>query len=312
MKISFTFEPKPAVQQNLRQQFPNHEFRFGKGTAPESDTAVWVTYGEDVKEDAIEKLSDLQWVSVASAGVEKMPLNLLHDKEILVTNSRGIHKTPMTESIVGHILSLYRNLPAIYTLTNEQKWEKPKGSKELRGSNALIVGPGAIGEEVGRVLTALGVGVIGCNRSGKAIEGFASTVSLEQLDQQLASADIVISLLPSTPETHHLFTKEQFHKMKDTALFMNFGRGNVVSEQVLVEALKAGEIGGAVLDVFEVEPLPESSELWGLPNVVISPHVSSHSDFYVERAMEIFSRNLSKWEQGETDLENQVDLKLGY
>lgn len=312
MKISFTFEPKPAIQKELQQQFPKYDFRFGKGTAPESDTAVWVTYGEDVKQDAIEKLSELQWISVASAGVEKMPLNLLHYKEIVVTNARGIHKTPMTESIVGHILSLYRNLPAIYTLTNEQKWEKPKGSKELRGSSALIVGPGAIGEEVGRVLTALGVVVIGCNRSGKAIEGFSNTVSLEKLDDQLGSADIVISLLPSTPETHHLFTKEHFLKMKDTALFMNFGRGNVVSEKILVEALKEEEIGGAVLDVFEVEPLPESSALWGLPNVVISPHVSSHSDFYVERAMEIFSRNLRKWEQGDTDLENQVDLKLGY
>lgn len=312
MIISFTFEPKPAIQQDLQEQFPNHEFIFEKGVAPDREAAIWVTYGEDVKEATIKSLPDLKWVSVASAGVEKMPLSLLHDKEIVVTNARGIHKTPMTESIVGHILARYRNLPAIYTLTNEQKWEKPRGSKELRGSSALIVGPGAIGEEVGRVLTALGVEVTGCNRSGKAIEGFTNTLSLEQLDHQLGSADIVISLLPSTPETHHLFTKEHFQLMKETALFMNFGRGNVVSEEVLVEALRAGEIGGAILDVFEVEPLPVSSELWGLPNVVISPHVSSHSDFYVERAMEIFSRNLSKWEQGDTDLENQVDLKLGY
>lgn len=312
MKISFTFEPKPAIQEELQQQFPTHDFRFGKGAAPERDTAIWVTYGEDVKVAAIENLPELQWISVASAGVEKMPLSLLHSKEIIVTNARGIHKTPMTESIIGHILAIYRNLPAIYTLTDEQKWEKPRGSKELRGSNALIIGPGAIGEEVGRVLTAFGVEVTGCNRSGKTIEGFSNTVSLEKLDDQLGSADIVICLLPSTPETHRLFTNEKFQLMKNTALFMNFGRGNVVSEKVLVEALKAGEIGGAVLDVFEVEPLPESSELWGLPNVVISPHVSSHSDFYVERAMEIFSRNLSKWEQGEIDLENQVDLKLGY
>jgi len=312
MKISFTFEPKNEIQEQLKHAFSNHSFHFEKGSLPPKDTEIWVTYGEDVREESIQDLAQLKWISVASAGVEKLPLTSLAQREILVTNARGIHKTPMTESIIGHILALYRNLPAIYHFTEAQKWEKPRGSRELRGSKAVIVGPGAIGAEVARILQAFGVEVVGCNRSGDAVESVDKTVSFEHLLEELADADIVLSLVPSTKQTRHLFTKEHFTAMKSSAIFMNFGRGDVVAEEILASALKTGAIGQAVLDVFEVEPLPSQSPLWGLDNVIVSPHISSHSDYYVERAMEIFSRNLTKWEKGESALENKVDLNLGY
>lgn len=312
MNILFTFEPKPTIQQGLQEQNPQHDFVFQKGQKPTTSTDVWVTYGEDVKESDLDEKHNLKWISVASAGIEKMPLEKLSEKGIVVTNARGIHKTPMAESILGHILALYRNLPAIYQLTVEKEWRRPKGSRELKGSKAVIIGPGAIGEEVARLLSAFGVTVVGCNRSGREVDSAHKTVPFQNLVEELEDADNVLSLLPSTADTKHALTKSHFKAMKANPIFMNFGRGDVADEAVLVEALENGWIRHAVLDVFEIEPLPKESPLWSQDNVTISPHVSSHSDYYVERALEIFSRNLIKWEQGESDLENQVDLKLGY
>ncbi|MFC4355672.1 D-2-hydroxyacid dehydrogenase [Chryseomicrobium palamuruense] len=312
MIIQFTFEPKPKMQKQLIETFTQHEFLFAKGTAPRPDTEIWVTYGEDVTKETVAALPQLKWISVASAGIEKMPLVYLSDRQIHVTNARGIHKTPMAESIVGHILSLYRSLPAIYQLNEKKEWDKPKGSRELRGETALILGPGAIGAEVARLLTAFGVHIIACNRSGNSVEEAEQTIRLDELTNYLGEANIVLSLLPSTNETRHLLTNEHFEIMKEDVIFMNFGRGDVVAEKHLVAALESSPKRHAVLDVFEVEPLPPTSKLWQLENAIISPHISSHSAFYVERAMEIFSENLSKWESGDTKLRNLVDLKAGY
>lgn len=312
MIIHFTFEPKPEIQQQLTQAFPDQTFLFEKGKAVHQDTDIWVTYGEDVTQDTVAALPNLKWLSVASAGIEKMPLSYLSERKIVVTNARGIHKTPMTESIVGHLLSLYRSLPAIYKLNDKKEWDKPRGSRELRGQTALILGPGAIGAEVARILSAFGVKVVACNRSGNPVEEADQTIRLDELLDHLSEADIVLSLLPSTNETRHLLTNEHFERMKEDVVFMNFGRGDVVAEQHLVDALKDSPSRYAVLDVFEVEPLPATSELWQLDNAIISPHVSSHSSLYVERAMEIFSENLSKWENDDKNLRNIVDLKAGY
>lgn len=312
MNITFTFEPSPVIQEQLIKQFPSHNFIFKKGELPSSETEIWVTYGEDVTANSLRELPSLKWMSVASAGIEKMPLDDMASKGIKVTNARGIHKTPMSESILGHILSLYRNLPAIYELKSLKKWDKPRGARELRGSTAVILGPGAIGAEVARLLKAFGVHVIACNRSGHDVQEADETITFSELKQVLPDADILLSLVPSTNETRNMLTEAEFNVIKPGALFMNFGRGDVVDEQVLIDALKSDHLSYAVLDVFAVEPLPSSSELWELDQVVISPHISSHSSFYVERAMEIFSRNLTKWESGETDLENEVDLNAGY
>lgn len=312
MNITFTFEPSSVIQEQLIKQFPSHNFIFKKGELPSSETEIWVTYGEDVTANSLTELPSLKWMSVASAGIEKMPLDDMASKGIKVTNARGIHKTPMSESILGHILSLYRNLPAIYELNSLKKWDKPRGARELRGSTAVILGPGAIGAEVARLLKAFGVHVIACNRSGRDVQEVDETITFAELKQVLPDADILLSLVPSTNETRNMLTEAEFNVIKPGALFMNFGRGDVVDEQVLIDALKSDQLSYAVLDVFAVEPLPSSSELWELDQVVISPHISSHSSFYVERAMEIFSRNLTKWENGETDLENEVDLNAGY
>lgn len=314
MEVLFTFDMKKHQEQGLVTKFPEVTFHFNKKSEDmEIQTAsIIVTYGSDVDAALLDKAKSLEWIMVASAGVEKMPLAEIAERNIVMSNVRGIHKTPMAESVLAHILSLQRSLPLIDERQRSKEWNRKVGSIELKGSTALILGPGAIGSEIGRLLQAFGVMTIGCNRSGKASESMDKTIKFEALQDRVGEADFVISVLPSTPETKGLLTEGHFKAMKDSTVFMNFGRGDLFVEAILIAALKNNEIRHAVLDVFEVEPLPADNELWGLTNCTVSPHVSSLSGKYVERALVIFEENLGKWQQGERDLLNLIDMELGY
>ncbi|CAM5207792.1 Phosphoglycerate dehydrogenase-like enzyme OS=Ureibacillus acetophenoni OX=614649 GN=SAMN05877842_11866 PE=3 SV=1 [Ureibacillus acetophenoni] len=246
------------------------------------------------------------------AGIEKMPHQAIHNRGILVSNVRGIHKKPMAESILAHILSIKRALPFIYENQQKGEWNKKAQLSELNGSTALIIGPGAIGSEIGRLLQAFDVYTIGCNRSGEEVGYMNETHKIEDLMSVLPKAEIVISMLPSTPETRHLLSYDHFKQMRKDTIFLNFGRGDVVSTDVLIQVLEEGLIRHAVLDVFEVEPLPADNKLWKLNNVTISPHFSSHSSRYVERSLDIFKPSLKKWLAGDDQLENKMDILRGY
>lgn len=315
MKVYFTFDSRPDLQKQLVNEFPEVEFAFRNGIYDEDlETAeVIVTYGEDLIDEHIAKAQQLKWIFVASAGVEKMPKEAIAERNLLVSNVRGIHKKPMTESILAHILSIKRVLPTIYNNQRNKIWDKRGGRPtELNGSTALIIGPGAIGGEIGRLLQAFEVYTIGCNRSGKPADYMNETYRIDELKEHLPKADIVISVLPSTEETEHLIQYEHFQSMRENAIFMNFGRGNLVELDVLIRAMEEKQIQHAVLDVFEEEPLPLESKLWDLDNVTISPHCSSHSSRYLERSLEIFKPSLKKYLNGDTDIENKMNILRGY
>ena len=314
MRIYFTFEPRSDLKDPLVAEFPGVDFVFENALSIEElqKADVLVTYGEDLDDDNIQFAKNVKWIFVASAGVEKMPAQAIIDRGIVVSNVRGIHKTPMAESILAHILAIKRALPWMYEQQKKSEWSKRAKQTELRDSTALILGPGAIGGEIGRLLQAFGVKTIGCNRSGKEVAFMDDMVSFNGLLDVLPKADIVISVLPKTSETTHLLKEAHFKAMKNKVIFMNFGRGNLVDESVLIQAIENSEIGYTVLDVFEEEPLTADNPLWTLPNVIVSPHVSSYSARYVERSLEIFKPSLVKWLDGERDLENVMDLSRGY
>lgn len=314
MKILFSFLPKPQQQGELIEHFPQVEFLFQKPLNTEElvTADVLVTYGEDLNASHIEGATSLKWIMVASAGLEKMPMKEIEARNIIVTNVKGIHKIPMMESIIAHILSIKKSLPTVRENQTNGVWSKNVKSSELFGSTAIILGPGAIGGEVGRLLQAFGVHTIGCNRSGKPADYMDQMVSFPELKNVLPSADIIISVLPSTPATKHLLTYEHFQCMKRTAIFMNYGRGDLIKEEELHRALEDELVAYAVLDVFEQEPLKEGHAFWGTPNVIVSPHISSHSSKYVERALAIFSQNLDAWLKGEKQMFNLIDVKRGY
>lgn len=314
MRVYFTFEPRKDLSQRLVEEFPQVEFVFDARLRNEelAQAEVLVTYGEDLTEEHIAIAEKPEWIFVASAGVEKMPTEAIAKRGIFVSNVRGIHKKPMTESILAHILALKRALPFIYEQQKKGEWNKKAHLSELNGSTALIIGPGAIGSEIGRILQAFDVYTIGCNRSGEDAPFMNETHFLGDVVQHLPKADIVISMLPSTKYTKHLLGYEHFELMKESAIFMNFGRGDVVATDVLIQVMEEKLIAHAVLDVYEIEPLPSDSLLWKQDNVTLSPHFSSHSSRYVERSLEIFKPSLHKWLQGEHDLENKVNLLRGY
>lgn len=314
MEVLFTMKIKKLQEERLVTNFPDVVFHFDKTEEDrevEAATAI-VSYGNNINVTLLERAKSLEWLMVASAGIDKMPLAEIADKEILVTNVRGIHKTPMAESVLAHILALKRSLPFMYKNQENKEWNRRVHSSELRGSTALILGPGAIGSEIGRLLQAFGVQTIGCNRSGGTNSSMDEMIRFDSLLDRLPEADYVISVLPSTLETSGLLTAEHFLAMKETSVFMNFGRGDLVEESVLIEALKNGVIGHAVLDVFENEPLPIEHEFWALQNCTVSPHVSALSGKYVERALTIFEKNLEKWLKGNSTFDNVVDVQKGY
>lgn len=313
MNVLFSFLPKQEQQDELVTNFPDAEFIFQKGLNEEllKSASILVTYGEDIDASHLKNAEELKWIMVASAGLEKMPLLEIAKRGIVVTNVRGIHKTPMAETILAHILSIKKSLPLINENQRKGEWSKRVFPTELLGSTAIILGPGAIGGEVGRILQAFGVHTIGCNSSGKLPPFMDEIVTFDKLNKVLPKADIVISIIPSTEQTKGLITYEHLQSMKKSAIFMNFGRGDLVKEQHLIRALEEEEIAYAVLDVFEKEPLTAGHPFWSMNNVSVSPHVSSHSSQYVIRALQIFSSNLNAWME-QKPLENEIDLEKGY
>jgi phosphoglycerate dehydrogenase-like enzyme len=313
MEVLFTFLPKEQQQQKLQEEFPEVLFHFTyKDKAHLPHAQVLVTYGEDINAEDIAAANNLEWIMVASAGIEKMPHRAIAERGITVSNVKGIHKTPMAESVLAHLLALKRSLPFIYESQQNGQWNRKTGSSELRGSTVLILGPGAIGSEIGRLLQAFGVQTIGCNRTGKTAEYMDKMIAFDGILGMLPTADIVISVLPSTKETRNMIRKEHFGAMKNDAIFMNFGRGDLFADETLIEALQTDEIGMAVLDVFAQEPLPSDHPYWNMDNIVISPHASSHSGKYVERALEVFVPNLKKWLAKDDKPTNLVSMEKGY
>lgn len=314
MRVYFTFDPRPDLKESLVNDFPEVDFIFHNRVDNEelSKAQVLVTYGEDLTDESIRLAENVEWIFVASAGIEKMPAKAIADRGIVVSNVRGIHKKPMAESILAHLLSIKRVLPFIYEHQAKKEWNQKTKLYELNGSKALILGPGAIGSEVGRMLQAFDVYTIGVNRSGNSVPYMNETYQINQLKELLPKVDIVISILPSTEETRYLLTYEDFKLMRKEAVFMNFGRGDLVKTEDLVKALEEKQIFHAVLDVFEEEPLPQNSKLWELDNATVSPHISSRSSRYLERSFEIFKPSLKKWMNGDRDIENKMEVLRGY
>ncbi|PIC72359.1 D-2-hydroxyacid dehydrogenase [Sporosarcina sp. P26b] len=314
MKVLFTFKIKTTFKEQLKEKYPNVEFIYTTNIDDASleDIEVIVTDGGDLTSEHVEKATALKWVMVAAVGVDTLPIEALQERDILVTNSHGVHKMPLAESVLAHLLSLERGLPGIYKREDKKEWKLDSLPGEMNHSTALIVGTGAIGGEIGRLLQAFHVRTIGCNRSGHSNPSMDETISFQEILERLPEADYVISILPSTPQTRWIYQPEHFRAMKETAVFMNVGRGDAVKEQYVLVALQQNEIRHAVLDVFETEPLPEDHPFWELPNCTVSPHMSSLSDQYIKRSLDIMDTNLDKWVAGEKDLINQVDLAKGY
>ncbi|OZI10816.1 D-2-hydroxyacid dehydrogenase [Bacillaceae bacterium SAS-127] len=315
MKTVFTFRPPRSLQAQLIEKYPTIYFVFYKTIAEAEqlvDAEIIVTFGEDLTSQHIEECEQLKWVMVASAGLEKMPLQAIKEKGILVTNARGVHKIPMAEFTLGYLLNHVKRFPELRKLQDEATWNKRLPIGELAGQTLLVLGTGAIGSEIARLATAFRMKTIGINRSGEPVGHFANVYQMNELLTALLEADFVVSILPSTNETQHILQKEHFQAMKKTAAFINIGRGDLLEEQVLIAALNEEEIAHAYLDVFVEEPLPENHSLWSHEKVTVTPHISSITPQYLPRVFEIFESNLDQYLQGYDTYKNKVEIDRGY
>jgi len=306
----------------LRARFPG--LRFTAADDPETLAReageADVFYGFEFPPELVPRAPRLRWIQSISAGIERNLSPPVLERGILVTNGSGIASTGIAEHVLAVMLSFCRNHHVAARLQRAQRWDRPAvmagtGApiREFRGSRVAILGLGPIGATVARYSAALGAGVRGLRRHPPAAPPapYEAVVGLEGLDALLPWADFVVLAVPHTPETEKLIGPRELGLMRSDSYLVNVARGSVVDEEALIEALRNGAIAGAGLDVFEEEPLPASSTLWMLPNVILTPHVAGATPRYFERALELFMENLERYLRREP-LRNLVDPALGY
>lgn len=314
--ILTTCKIKRSVQDDLTESFPTVTFQFCSDIKEAEkyieEAEVIVTYGEDLTDDHIDMAKKLKWIMIFSAGIDKMPFAAIKERNILMTNVRGIHKIPMAEYAISMILQVARNAKQLTENEKQHKWDRTVRMHEITGKTMLVVGAGAIGQEVARLGKAFQMKTIGVSRSGKHVEHFDEVVPNTAILEKLPEADFVISILPKTNETLDFFRREHFQAMKETAIFLNMGRGHVVNEEDLMEALRQNEIAHAILDVFKEEPLREDHPFWDMEQVTVTPHISGISRGYQPRSNEIFKQNLQEYLRGGSNYINVIDPDRGY
>lgn len=254
----------------------------------------------------------LRWVQATSSGIGEYVRRLELDRSSIVfTNCAGIHAVPLAEWVVLGLLYLVKGVPRLRSEQAARHWERYT-ARRLAGSRVLLVGLGGVGREVARTLANLGVEVWGVRRSANTPpEGVARLVARGDLLGALGRVDGLVLACPYTAETHHLIGAAELAAMPPGAFVVNISRGQVVDEPALVDVLGNGHLGGAVLDVFEEEPLPADSPLWGMANVLVSPHSASTVGAENELIVELFLDNLRRFLDGRP-LRNVYDRNRGY
>lgn len=255
----------------------------------------------------------LGWVQAAGVGIERLLFPELINSDVILTNGAGVYEQNIAEYAVMLMLLFAKDV--VQTVHDQQahRWEfrGPKNGT-LQGRELVVVGAGGIGRAIARQGRTLGMKTIGVARSARDGDAdFDIIHPISDLPRVLPTADYVVLIVPSTPDTNGMMGDEAFRLMKPSARLINLGRGELVVETALMAALRNGEIAGAALDVFWEEPLPKDHPLWDMPNVLISPHIAGDVATTPEQFVELFLNNLSRWQSGQ-QLVNVVDKQLGF
>jgi phosphoglycerate dehydrogenase-like enzyme len=256
------------------------------------------------------KADELRWIQSASDGLDGLLFAELVESEVVVTNARGVFEEAIAEWAIAAILAFETGLYRSIVDTVGGRWEERERGR-IEGRRLLVVGPGPIGRATARRARDLGMHVSFVGRAPRRDEELGPIGGPEDLGELLRDADHVLDALPLAPGTEGFFGAKAFAAMKPTATFLNVGRGGTVVERELIDALRTGAIGGAALDVYEVEPLPAESPLWSLPNVIVSPHVCGDVEGWEGEVAGLFVDNLRRFVSGEP-LRNVVDKVAGF
>ncbi|WP_084517867.1 D-2-hydroxyacid dehydrogenase [Microtetraspora niveoalba] len=253
----------------------------------------------------------LRWIHVAAAGVDRLMFDELRASDVVVTNSRGVFDRPIAEYVLACVLAFAKDLPGSWRLQRARRWEH-RVTERIDGRTAMIVGTGAIGREIARMLRAVGLTILGAGRTTREGDAdFDAVYDSSRLAAVVGDVDYLVNVAPLTPETRGLIGADVFAALRPSARLINVGRGETVDTGALVEALRSGRLAGAALDVFEEEPLPAGHPLWSFPQVLISPHMSGDAAGWRGALADVFLDNLRRYATG-APLANVVDKRLGF
>ena len=316
IKLLVTIHCKASVQECLQAEFSDrYQIVFAQGDAHRIARELQdaeVVIGEP-SPALLQTAKALKWLQITWAGADRFTGSF--PQNVTLTNTSGAFGRIISEYTLGMILSQYKHLQQYYV--NQQKcvWADLGPERSLFNKKALILGTGNVGSNIAQKLHAFGTDNIGINRSGKPAEHFDAVYKLEELDQHLPEADIVIGALPRTTGTIGLLDYSRMHKMKKDALLVNVGRGTMIVTKDLEQLLEEDFFCGVILDVVDPEPLPETSSLWANPRVLLTPHISGigfgHDDATEALIWDICRENLRRYAAGEA-LNHVVDVAAGY
>lgn len=241
----------------------------------------------------LSKFSKLKTIQVTSAGLDRLPMKDIKERHINVFNAGGVYSIPISEFVICSILDLYKDKFNFYEKQKNKQWEKNRNLDELFAKKVLILGCGGIGLEIGKRLNSFGCQIDGVDKKGLDLENFNNVFETENIPDIIGRYDIVISCLPLTENTFHIFDEKLFSLMNDKTIFVNMSRGQIVDENALIKRLQNGLRAG-ILDVFEEEPLSKNSPLWNMDNVLIYPHNSFASISNEERLSNLILKNLQE------------------
>ncbi|GAA2163850.1 D-2-hydroxyacid dehydrogenase [Actinomadura napierensis] len=304
--------PPPGIQaaERLAHVVQVRETRLAEAL-PGADALFMWDFWSDALAAAWPPEGGPRWVHIASAGVDRLLFPALVEGNTIVTNSRGVFDEPIAEYVLGLVLAFAKDLPGTVRLQDERRW-RHRETERITGARALVAGTGPIGRAIARRLSAAGLRVSGAGRTARAADPeFGVVHPMERLHDALEEADYVVLAAPLTPETREMIDAAALARMNPAARLINVGRGQLVAEDDLVDALRAGRVAGAALDVFADEPLAPSSPLWGMPNVIVSPHMSGDAVGWRDELVRLFTDNLDRFVHGR-ELRNVVDKRLGY
>lgn len=240
----------------------------------------------------IDRFINLKYVQLTSAGYDRVSMEYISEHNIEIHNARGVYSIPMAEFAICGVLRLYKNSLFFDEMQKTHKWEKKRNLLELYGKKVCILGCGSVGVECSARFKAFGCTVIGFDIEERKSNFFDAICKTEKLTTMISEFDIIILTLPFTKSTFHFINEEYLNKMKSSSVLVNISRGQTVDTQALSVAIQTHAIGGAVLDVFETEPLDAESPLWDLENVVITPHNSFVGEGNHDRMSEVIFENL--------------------
>ena len=259
-----------------------------------ADTDILLCFSPPMADHVVRDASKLKWIQALGTGVDNIVDLPSLGPEVIVTNVRGIHGAPVSEATIAYMLSLARDLPRSARAQDKTAWERWP-SRLLAGKTVGILGVGLIAEYLAPICKQFGMTVIGISGSPRETKGLDRMVKRDDLLKIAGELDYLVALAPLTPETRGIVGDKLLAAMKPTAYLVNVARGGVVDEKALIEALDAGQIAGAALDVFSHEPLPADDPIWRAKNVTIFPHLGGYSLGYEDRAMPTIAGNMAKF-----------------